>query len=302
MAHESEQKQEPVPAEIQKEIETQGCPDNIQLVKHYVKILKKHSAFYLANQLLNLARDKQRTLRQQQANSQQADGSEKEWWQEDTAQDEVWIIQQQAQCIYKNEELPPRKRLDQALVLLEEIGLRNPNNKNAETLGLGGAIYKRKWQQFGQLEDLHESLSFYRTAFERNRQQDMGYGGINAAFILDLLENRARLIARRSGTSLNEAQRLQKEATELRQQIAELISTQLAEDQSLDGENRFWYQVTLAEAYFGMQDYAKAGEWLSKANEAKPDPWQQQTLFTQLLQITNLQGITIPQETDNPAA
>lgn len=302
MAHESEQKQEPVPAEIQKEIETQGCPDDIQLVKQYVKILKKHSAFYLANQLLNLARDKQHTLRQQQANSQQADGSEKEWWQEDTAQDEVWIIQQQAQCIYKNEELPPRKRLDQALVLLEEIGLRNLNNKNAETLGLGGAIYKRKWQQFGQLEDLHESLSFYRTAFERNRQQDMGYGGINAAFILDLLANRARLIARRSGTSLNEAQRLQKEATELRQQIAELISTQLAEDQSLDRENRFWYQVTLAEAYFGMQDYAKAGEWLSKANEAKPDSWQQQTLFTQLLQITNLQGITIPQETDNPAA
>ena len=40
MAHESEQKQEPVPAEIQKEIETQGCPDDIQLVKQYVKILK----------------------------------------------------------------------------------------------------------------------------------------------------------------------------------------------------------------------------------------------------------------------
>ncbi|SFI34585.1 hypothetical protein [Nitrosomonas sp. Nm34] len=51
-----------------------------------------------------------------------------------------------------------------------------------------------------------------------------------------------------------------------------------------------------------MQDYAKAGEWLSKANETKPDPWQQQTLFLQLLQITNLQGSAIPQETDNPAA
>nr|WP_090690022.1 tetratricopeptide repeat-containing protein [Nitrosomonas sp. Nm34] len=122
---------------------------------------------------------------------------------------------------------------------MEEIGLRDPNNKNAETLGVGGAIYKRKWQQFGQLEDLHESLSFYRAAFERNRQQDMGYGGINAAFILDVLANRARLIAQRSGTSLNEAKRLQKEATELRQQIAELISTQLAEDQNLDKENLF---------------------------------------------------------------
>lgn len=45
----------------------------------------------------------------------------------------------------------------------------------------------------------------------------------------------------------------------------------LADTQSLDIENRYWYQATLAEVYFGMQDYAKATEWLDKANENKPD-------------------------------
>ncbi|SDW11327.1 hypothetical protein [Nitrosomonas communis] len=77
MAHKSEQMQESVVAEIQKEIQKQGCPDDIQQVKQYVKTLKKHSAFYGASKLLNLARDKQRTLRQQQENNQQVDGSEK---------------------------------------------------------------------------------------------------------------------------------------------------------------------------------------------------------------------------------
>lgn len=299
MTHESDQKQELVVDKIHKEIENQGCPDDIQQVKKYVKTLKKHSAFYLASKLLNLALDKQRALRQQQVRAQSTDESEKEWWQENTARDEVWLIQQQALCIYKNEELPPRKRLDQALALLEEIGLRDCNNQNVKTLSLGGAVCKRKWQQFGQLEDLYESLSFYRSAFERDPHHDMGYGGVNAAFTLDILANRANSIARRSGTSSHIAEHLQKEARELRQQIADLIPVRLAEDQNLDGENRFWYQITLAEAYFGMQDYTKASKWLSKANEANPDNWQQQTVFTQLLHIAHLQGIAIPKETDN---
>lgn len=300
MTNESDQKQELDVEEIQKQTETQGCPDDIQQIKKYVKILKKHSAFYLVSKLLNLARDKQRTLRQQRAQILPADVTAKEWWQEDTARDEVWITQQQALCIYKNEELPPRKRLGQAIALLEEIGLRDPQNINAETLSLGGAVYKRKWQQFGQMEDLHESLSFYRSAFKRNPEQDMGYGGINAAFILDLLANRAKHIAQRSGSALSEVERLKREATEIRQQIADLLLARLAETQSLDIENRYWHQVTLAEAYFGMQDYAKASEWLDKANENNPDNWQQQTLFTQLLQIAHLQNVPIPKETDNP--
>lgn len=217
MAYESDQKQEIVVDQIQKQIETQGCPDDIEQIRKYVKAMKKHSAFYWASKLLNLARDKQRTLRQQRAQIPPADVAAKEWWQEDAAQDEAWITQQQALCIYKNEELPPGKRLVQAIALLEEIGSRDPQNTNAETLSLGGAVYKRKWQQFGQMEDLHESLSFYRSAFKRNPRQDMGYGGINAAFILDLLANRAKHIAQHSGSALSEVERLKREATELRQ-------------------------------------------------------------------------------------
>ena len=195
------------PADIQKNIESLYCSDEIQTIKEHVKTLKKKSAFYLSSKLLNLARNKRLKLRQSESKT-----PEQTWWQAEAAQDEVWMVQQLALCIYKNEEIPARKRLDQALALLEEIGLRDSSNKNTETLCLGGAIHKIKWQQFGQMEDLHESLSFYRAAFKRNPQEDMGYGGSNAAFILDLLADRASNIARRSGTSSEEADRLQKQA------------------------------------------------------------------------------------------
>ena len=293
MAFESDQKQNSL-TEIKKIIKNKGCPDEMHQVKSHAGILKNHLEFYWACKLLNSARDKRRTLRQQQESA-----STKEWWQEEAAQDDVWLTQQLALCTYKDEGLPPRKRLDQATILLEEIGLRSPENISAETLGLGGAIYKRKWQKFGQLEDLHESLFFYRAAFERNRQQDMGYGGANAAFILDLLANRAHGIARRNGTSSDEAQHLQKQAKDLRQQMAEQIPAWLTEINDATVENQFWPQVTLAEVHFGLQDYEKAGEWLTKADVIHADNWKKQTLFTQLLHIARLQGIAIPKEQDH---
>src|SRR5687768_4300718 len=87
-------------ADIQKIIESLNCPDEIQIIKDYVKILKKESAFYLSSKLLNLTRNKLLKLRQSESNT-----PEQTWWQVETAQDEVWMVQQLALCIYKNEEI-----------------------------------------------------------------------------------------------------------------------------------------------------------------------------------------------------
>src|SRR2546421_4229437 len=62
-------------------------------------------------------------------------------------QDRQWVAQQLALCTYKDEELHPSVRCAKALAMLEVIGLRDLNCSNAETLALGGAIYKRMWQQ-----------------------------------------------------------------------------------------------------------------------------------------------------------
>jgi predicted acylesterase/phospholipase RssA len=295
MSHEFNQNPESL-AHIRQIIDDQNCPDEIQSIKDYVKILKDQSSFYLASRLLILARERLLKLR-----SPEKSTPDQEWWQIEEAQDEVWIVQQLALCTYKNEELPARKRLDQALILLEEIGLRNPANIDTETLCLGGAVHKIKWQQFGQTEDLYESLSFYRSAFERNPQQDMGYGGVNAALILDLLADRAISIARRSGTSSKEASRLQKQAEELRQQMKDKIPAWLEQNQNSSEEQKFWHQVTMAEVHFGLKEYAEAGDWLTQANVQQAEEWKRRTLFMQLLYITHLQDIVPPKESDNPS-
>lgn len=274
-------------------IKKEQCPPDIATIKDYVKLLKEESKFNLASKLLKQVRDRQQQSRPS------SDTSEHTWWQNDDYKEEVWAIQQLALCIYKNEEIPARKRLDQAISLLEGIGLRNDSNKNTETLCLGGAAYKIKWQQFGQMDDLYESLTFYRAAFERNPQQDMGYGGVNAAFIMEILADRSSRIAHRSNTPSEEAHRLKKDADTIRQQILVTVPAWLEQDHSIIEEYKFWHLLTLAEAHFGLKDYQKAGEWLGKADVANADNWKRRTVFMQLRQLAYLQGLIPPKEGDN---
>ena len=80
-------------------------------------------------------------------------------------EDDIWLRQQCALCTYKEEELSPRRRFAEALVILEAIGLRDHSKVDhpdtiPETLGLGGAVYKRRWDHGRRLDDLHLALFF----------------------------------------------------------------------------------------------------------------------------------------------
>ena len=211
-----------------------------------------------------------------------------------TYSNEEWVIQQLALCTYKDEELYPQNRLEKALDLLESIGLRNPDNKNAETLALGGAIYKRLWEFKGQLDSLYESLGFYRAAHERNPEQDMGYGGINAAYLLDVLAARAEKLEKRSGIKAKEAGKLRKEAKDLRSKIKRQLSASQQKTPAL--ANEYWFIVTLGEVCFGLAEYDEAAAWLDKARAANPQEWELQTTFQQWVNIAHQQGIEIPDD------
>lgn len=205
---------------------------------------------------------------------------------------EVWIIQQLALCTYKDEELYPQHRLETALALLESIGLRNSTNTDAETLAMGGAIYKRMWEFGGQLEHLYESLSFYRAAYERNPQQDMGYGAINAAYLLDLLAGRAESVETRSGLISKEAREFRAEAQVIRQNVRD----RLIQQKTPKLAKQYWFLVTLAEACFGLGEYADAAKWLDKARKVEAKEWELQTSFRQLVGLARLQRIEVPAE------
>ena len=150
----------------------------------------------------------------------------------------VWIVQQLALCTYKDEERVPVTRFAQALELLKIIGLGDAGKIDPTkihhstlpvTLGLGGAIYKRKWEYGGQIEDLQQAMVFFLEAWETDQKMDMGYGGVNAAFVLDLLASRAKVIALRSGSKDDtESQRLRNEARSLREKMATVVPEKAA--------------------------------------------------------------------------
>lgn len=208
---------------------------------------------------------------------------------------DVWLSQQLALSTYKDEELPRASRFAEAIKILEGIGLRDNNNKDAETLALGGAVYKRLWEYDGQLEHIYEALSFYRAAFIRNPEQDQGYGGINAAFILDILAARSRAAAHRTGTDAIEARKFAEQANELRNKIIDQLNSLLESDPQLKKQN--WFVVTMAEAFFGKGAYGEAGDWLAISSKLDGvSEWQRQTTFRQLVSLARYQGVELPAE------
>ena len=213
----------------------------------------------------------------------------------------VWIVQQRALCTYKDESTLPASRFADALELLDSVGLREParagsavvqEQTRTETLGLGGAIYKRMFEQAGQLEHLHAALGFYRAAWETNPGRDMGYGGVNAAFVLDLLASRLALIATRTNGSVTEHDRLRAEARSLREAMASRIPEAERSDPNL--RQQYWYVVTLAEIQFGLGHYDQASALLTRARELTNAEWERQTTFRQFVRLARLQGHVPP--------
>lgn len=197
-----------------------------------------------------------------------------------------------AVCTYKDVETAPAKRYAEALQVLESIGLGNTNvEPDPETLRLGGAIYKRKWQFDGRLDNLYHAYSLYREAADKD-PNDLGYGGVNAAFILDLLSARARVRANRTGVEPVEANRLSEEAEKLRIKTIERMDKDLTANPEL--KNNLWFAPTYAEAHFGVGNYDIAHEYLRASVEAGLEGWEKETSFRQLVSIAKAQGIELP--------
>ncbi|AEF99993.1 tetratricopeptide repeat-containing protein [Methylomonas methanica] len=211
----------------------------------------------------------------------------------------IKATQQLALNTYKDGELPPDQRHDRALTILEGIGLRSPDCKDPETLGQAGAIYKRKFDRSGRLEDLQAAQYFYQRGWTLNPEQDMGYCGINAAFILDKLAQRAHVNAAREQIPDTECQTLRKQAGELRTQLlADLPNYATVQDPGILTE--WWLLVTMAEAAFGLGQWDEAGKWLDQAKNAEHFEWERQTTTRQLVAIARMHGFVPPPDRQSP--
>lgn len=247
----------------------------------------------------------------------------------------IWVQQQLALCTYKDEDIHATARLPAALQILMDIGLDEPaRRQNPETLRLSGAVYKRLWECRHKVEDLYASLALYERAWRSNPAEDMGYGGVNAAFILELLAHDARRAAAIAGSASVEATSLLRRAHRLRRGIRRVLYTQFRKNPG--HLKNFWHLVSLAETSLGLalqalalaQDRAnasradsraraeserlateatelfqEAGDRLEDAKKLNADLWEHQTTARQLIKLILLHSVPPPRRETrgNPA-
>lgn len=209
----------------------------------------------------------------------------------ETAEHGKAMAQAHALCTYKDKNLSPDKRYFGALTILESIGLRDEKCADAETLGLGAAVYKRLWESGGQAEYLHAALALYRASWTRDPDHDLGWGGVNAAYLLDRLAFAERASARRVGVAPARAEGWATDARKLREALRADLPARL---EKRGKSNEYWSLVTSAEVEFGLGEYTRAGDWLAKASGVDADNWMRQTTARQLVSLARLQGVPPP--------
>jgi predicted acylesterase/phospholipase RssA len=196
------------------------------------------------------------------------------------------LAHQLALVTYKDPDLPPDEKLNNAFnILCEADDIRT--TKDQETLGLAGAIHKRLWELDGQKQHLERSLVFYLRGFEQGVERDFGYTGINAAFALDLIAYQEEEEAGQTSLVLKSTEDRRSKAIEIRGKIAETLVEMAAKDLSL--KRQWWFLATIAEAYFGLKNYAEAKKWLKEAAELeKVAEWERESTIRQLAQLARL--------------
>jgi predicted acylesterase/phospholipase RssA len=232
------------------------------------KGLKREKAFGYARKLLGLARES--------------------FDQETDAQLKLKFAQEHALCTYKDPDLPISDRLDRALRILDAADALL-ETKNQETLGLTGAIFKRKWEAGGQKIHLEHALYYYLRGYQQGPANDRGYTGINAAYVLDQLASLEAGQAQSAGMTSNVADERRKQAGDIRTQLAEELPGLAEQDKSL--LQNYWFLVTIAEAFFGLHDYNSARDWLKKAAALSDiPPWELKSTARQLASLARVQS------------
>jgi predicted acylesterase/phospholipase RssA len=202
----------------------------------------------------------------------------------------VKIGQQHALCTYKDPDLPADSRLKRAFEILKKTD--DPKSStDPETLGLAGAIYKRMWEFDAQTRHLERSLTYYTRGYKTKKPgengYDYGYTGINAAFIQDLLASQEEAEASEAGAESESAKARRAEASKIRKDLVAVLPGLKEQETWL--ADKWWYYVTIAEAHFGLAEYAEASPWLAMAASIEDVPdWQRTTTTRQLAHIARL--------------
>ncbi len=200
------------------------------------------------------------------------------------------LRQQHALCTYKDMELPTAPRLEAALKILGE-GDPPETSRDAETLGIAGAICKRKWVLEARRDDLEKALWYYERGFAQREHPEWAYAGINAAFASDQL---ARL--EKDAGNADGAARFGERAYEIR---TEIVRERPDEEEKEDKEERDeWVHATLGEAFFGLGRFEEASEEFAKEAGRRRPLWKQETTAMQLAELARVRKFENPADAE----
>lgn len=228
--------------------------------------------------------------------------------------DYLWLVQQHALCTYKDQDLPVDERLQRARAIVAGLDSgRTAPGRRQETYGIQGGIYKRLWLFDNQKQNLERALDLYLRGYavgaqtpegredvlahlaahpeaEVSTEDDYGYTGINAAFLLDQM---AYLEWKEAGTHAppRAAQARRDDADRIRSEIVNTLRRFASEPggERLWGE--WWFSVTVAEALFGLDRHAEAIDLLRAAYDPEQVPqWEFETTIRQLAALAYLQN------------
>jgi predicted acylesterase/phospholipase RssA len=189
--------------------------------------------------------------------------------------DDAELRRRYAFCTYKDMELPLLRRLDRALqVLGDERELEHSDS--AETLGLAGAVYKRRWGVGVRRSDLDAAYRCYLRGFKLKDDDKAEYAGINAAFVADQIAVLEKAVPGAEA----EVDRWTAEADKIREEIV-----------SRNGGTDGWKDATLGEALFGLGEVEAACAALERHRSSVPKPWQRETTAMQLAELGHLRGV-----------
>lgn len=188
--------------------------------------------------------------------------------------------QKLAKYIYKDQSLPSTFKFERALKELQVNDPQDAGSFNCETLGLMGAIYKRKWQFDNKRKNLELSCHYYQEGYKCWRYyidelkkkkagensnpdgnlNDDGYTAVNFAYVSELI---ALTRIKELGSVMSLAAFAVTALTEV-DETRRFILDQLLNNPGDSAEGKDWITASIAETYFGLKQYDRALEYSVK--------------------------------------
>ena len=202
------------------------------------------------------------------------------------------LCQAHALCTFKDMDLSAEEKFDRAISILRQVEDID-NTKNQETLGLLGSIYKRKWAFDNQIRNLERSYIYYNRGYEQwdeliiaEKEHDNGYTAVNTAFVLDLLAYTESIEALKVNAKAEFADQRIIRAEEIRKSVITYFNQNPSNHTAAD----YWNLASMAEAYFGIQEYEKAQSLLKKIKSIRGiGRWEYDSTARQLASLAEIQ-------------